>query len=148
MAASSTSKAPSKGMYHLRTVLAGAVGPLVLAAFFLITSSDGRPYRGTLIIASVVLAQACFWPTALITNRLALRMRRTDSWHLAMVMGFVNLLVFVLIYISFAFIDNTFSWKGMLRDSLSGAVGSAAAYVLYRALLPDRRVSEDGGRST
>jgi len=129
-------------MYQFRAVLAGALGPLVLAAFFLITSSEGRPYRGTLIIASVVLAHACFWPAALFTNRLARRMRLTDSWHLAVAMGLVTLAVFVLIYSSWAAIDNTFSWKGMLRDSLSGAVGSGAAYVLYRALLPDKQAAD------
>ena len=129
-------------MYHLRVVLAGAVGPLVLAVFFLITSSDGRPYRATLIVVSVVLAHACFWPAALMTNKLALRLRLTDSWHLAVAMGFVTLAVFVLIYICWAAIDHTFSWKGLLRDSLSGAVASAAAYVLYRALLPNKRAAD------
>jgi hypothetical protein len=134
-------------MYNLRAVLAAAVGPLVLAAFFLVTSSDTRPYGGTLIIAAVVLAHACFWPAALITNKLALRMRLTDSWHMAVTMGFVTLAVFVLIYISWAAIDNSFSWKGLLRDSLSGAVASAAAYVLYRALLPNKRSAADHART-
>lgn len=137
-------------MYTLRAVLAAVIGPLVLAAFFLATSPQGGAHRGTLIIASIVLAHTLFWPAALATNKLALRMRLTDSWHMAVTMGSISLAVFVLIYIFWAAIDDTFSWKGLLRDSLSGAVASGAAYVLYRALLPGRRAADHaraGGRS-
>ena len=128
-------------MHKLRAVLAALVAPLVLAAFFLATSPEGRPYRPALIIAAVVLAHACFWPAALITNTIARRMRLTDSWHRAVVMSLVTLGVFVLIYILWTAISGSFSWKGLLRDSLSGAVASSASYVLYRALLPNRATS-------
>jgi hypothetical protein len=117
-------------------VLAGILGPTAVLLLILGTRPDGMRANWPVVLAAYAMAHILFWPPAIATSYVARRFR-LSLYQAAFVMAGVSAIVSLAAAYTMIHLDPSldYGWRELVRDTGYFSAASAAAFILYRAVL-------------
>jgi hypothetical protein len=117
-------------------VLAALIAPAAILVLMLGIRPDGMRTSWPLVLAAYAMAHILFWPPAIATGYLSRRLR-LNLYQSAFAMAGVSTVVSLVMASAMVYLDPSvdYSWREFVRDTGQFSAASAAAFILYRAVL-------------